>query len=151
MTTNIILLVCISLSILYAIYDQFGMNWLKGKTLLKVRLKKHTKIDALIFIGLIAISIYQTETQIQPFTLYLLAVAITLSIYIGFIRTPHCLFKKSGLFFENFFIQYNKIAKITYTEKGILLIVLKNNKKITIPIQNSKDMTKVINFFSDNQ
>lgn len=95
----------------------------KGKTLLKVRLKKHTKIDALIFIGLIAISIYQTETQIQPFTLYLLAVAITLSIYIGFIPfAPHCLFKKSGLFFENFFIDTTKSLKLPTLKKAFFLL-----------------------------
>ncbi len=53
--TDGVILIFILLMLAYALYDEFGMNLLKGKTLLKVQLKRGNRLDCLIFVGLIAI------------------------------------------------------------------------------------------------
>nr|ELR5131498.1 DUF986 family protein [Providencia rettgeri] len=53
-----ILAIIILLMLVYAIYDEFIQHLLKGKTLLKINLKRKHRIDAIIFIVLICIVIY---------------------------------------------------------------------------------------------
>ncbi|HCR4098597.1 TPA: DUF986 family protein, partial [Providencia rettgeri] len=53
-----ILAIIILLMLVYAIYDEFIQHLLKGKTLLKINLKRKHRIDATIFIVLICIVIY---------------------------------------------------------------------------------------------
>ncbi|PJG83023.1 DUF986 family protein [Caviibacterium pharyngocola] len=142
-----LLLIGIALFFLYAFYDQFGMDKLKGKTKLKVRLKKRAKIDALIFIGLIIIILYQTYANISPITLYLLATAIILSLYMAFIRSPELILKETGFFYENIFIQYEKIDALNLADNHILVIDLKNGKRLIAPLQNPQDQESVVAFF----
>ncbi len=144
---DILLLSGIVLFFIYAFYDQFGMDWLKGKTRLKVRLKKRAKIDALIFIALIAVMLYQTQANIRPLTLYLLATAVILSLYIAFIRFPVLLLKEDGFFYENLFIRYEKIRQINLADGNILVIELKNDKRLIAPLHDPQDTAKVVAFF----
>ncbi|MDE9500289.1 DUF986 domain-containing protein, partial [Xenorhabdus bovienii] len=55
---DFILLILIVLMLAFAIYDEFIIIQLKGKTLLNIKLKRKQRTDALIFIILIAIIIY---------------------------------------------------------------------------------------------
>lgn len=144
---NTFLIIGICCFFAYAFYDQFLMDHLKGTTKLKVRLKKRAKIDALIFIALIAIILYQSSGQINPTTLYLLAIAILLSLYIAFIRFPVLLLKEQGFFFENIYIAYAKIQQINLTENKILVIDLKNTKRLMISVDNPQDIEKIVQFF----
>ncbi|NMK15812.1 DUF986 family protein, partial [Pasteurella multocida] len=88
MIINVLLCLGIFCFLLYAFYDQFFMDCWKGKTLLKVHLKKQGQKDALIFSLLIGIIIYQTYTNLSSATLYLLTALILLSVYAAFIRAP---------------------------------------------------------------
>lgn len=144
---NTFLIIGICCFFVYAFYDQFLMEHLKGATKLKVRLKKQAKIDALIFIALIAIILYQSAEQINTTTLYLLAIAILLSLYIAFIRFPVLLLKEQGFFFENIYIAYAKIQQINLTENKILVIDLKNKKRLMISVDNPQDIEKIVQFF----
>ncbi|WP_459594039.1 DUF986 family protein [Dickeya ananatis] len=60
--TDVVLMVSIALSLLYAIYDEFLMGRRHGHTLLKVQLRRKHRLDALIFIVLVAILIYKNVT-----------------------------------------------------------------------------------------
>ncbi|UQY42608.1 DUF986 family protein [Mixta hanseatica] len=51
--TDVVLVLFIALLLLYAIYDQWIMPRRHGKTLLQVPLQRRSKIDNIIFIGLI--------------------------------------------------------------------------------------------------
>ncbi|QQF65258.1 DUF986 family protein [Histophilus somni] len=144
---NAFLIVGICCFFLYAFYDQFMMDYLKGTTKLKVRLKKRAKIDALIFIVLVAIILYQSSGQINTTTLYLLAMTILLSLYIAFIRFPVLLLKEQGFFFENIYIDYAKIQQINLLENKILMIDLKNKKRLMISPENTQDIEKIVQFF----
>lgn len=145
--TNILLLIGITFFFLYVFYDQFGMNYLKGKTILKIALKKKTKIDAIIFISLIIIILYQVKFEVPAVTLYLLSIAILLSIYIAFIRYPQIIFKEKGFFFENIYISYQKIKQVNLTEDHKFVIELTNTKCLVFQLANDCDQDKIVNFF----
>ncbi len=144
---NLLLLVGILFFFIYVFYDQFGMNYLKGKTILKIALKKRAKIDAIIFILLIIVILYQVRLQVPAITLYLLSISILLSIYIAFIRYPQIIFKEKGFFFENIYISYQKIQQVNLTEDHKFVIDLTNTKRLIIQLANENDKEKVVNFF----
>lgn len=145
---NILLLSCILIFILYALYDQFGMDKLKGRTLLKIKVKKRSIIDAIIFTGLIILLIVQKQGKLPAFTIYLLACCILLGIYITVIRYPQILFKKEGLFFNNIFIPYEKIAQVNISTDHFLVIDLNNKKRINAKLININDEKQILKLFN---
>ena len=151
MIINIFLLAGILLFFAFAIYDQIGMDRLKGKTRLKVRLEKRAKSDALIFIGLILLLIYQTQSNINPnpnpTTLFLLALLIILSIYAAFIRSPMLVLKENGFFYGNWYFTYATIHQINLAEKNLLVVDLKNGKRLLMQLTNEHDREQVVQFF----
>lgn len=88
MTLNdAILAIIILIMLVYAIYDEFIQGILKGKTLLKVNLKRKHRADAIIFIVLICIVIYTNIARHgNLLTTYLLMITIFMAIYLAFIR-----------------------------------------------------------------
>ncbi|EPJ3765967.1 DUF986 family protein, partial [Providencia stuartii] len=98
MTLNdFILAIIILLMLLYAIYDEFIQHLLKGKTLLKINLRRKHRVDAIIFIVLICIVIYTNISRHgSMLTTYLLMVTILMSVYLAFIRAPKLFFKQTG-------------------------------------------------------
>ncbi|WP_301099104.1 DUF986 family protein [Otariodibacter sp.] len=146
--TNIILFLAIILFIVYAIYDQVLMNKLKGKTLLSIRLQHQSKIDAIILVGLIVLTITQSlQSHIEPITIYLLAICIILAIYSTFIRYPRLLLKEKGFFFANIYIDYKKIKQLNLAEKQILIVDLTNGRRLLVKIEHKDDIEKIVNFF----
>lgn len=149
--TDIILVVFIALLLAYAIYDEFIMNMMKGKTRLQVNLKRKSKIDCAIFVGLIAILIYNNVmAQGAPLTTYLLVGLALIAVYISYIRWPKLLFKNTGFFYANAFIEYNRIKSMNLSEDGILVIVLEQ-RKLLIQVSQLDDLEKIYNFFIENQ
>lgn len=144
---NTLLLIGIALFFCYAFYDQFGMDFWKGKTLLKVRLKKQAKKDAVIFIALIVIIIYQTQSNISSFTLYLLGALILLTVYAAFVRSPVLLLKEKGFFFGNLYFQYDKINQINLADNDILVIDLVTGKRLLAHLLNEEDKASLVQFF----
>ena len=51
---NIVLTILILIMLTYAIYEELIVNLLNGKTKLKIKLRRRNRIDAVIFIILIA-------------------------------------------------------------------------------------------------
>ncbi|EIJ67804.1 DUF986 family protein [Pasteurella bettyae] len=148
--TNAILLICVLLFFAYSFYEQFGLDKRKGKTKLKLALKKQAKADAIIFIVLIGCLFgYQSNNviNIAPFTIFLLTTAVVLAIYTAFIRSPMLILKEKGFFYSNMFIEYDKIAQVNLAEGNIFVIDLTNTKRLLITLANPQDTEKLVAFF----
>ncbi|WOX41297.1 DUF986 family protein [Serratia marcescens] len=152
--TDAVLMLFIALLLLYSLYDEFGMDLLKGKTRLKVPLKRRNRLDSLdslIFVGLIAILIYRNVTANGALlTTYLLISLALLAIYIAYIRSPKMVFKAHGFFFANVFVEYNRIKAMNLSEDGILAIDLEQ-RRLLVQVTHLDDLEKIYNFFVDNQ
>lgn len=146
-----ILAIIILLMLVYAIYDEFIQHLLKGKTLLKINLKRKHRIDATIFIVLICIVIYTNIVRHgNLLTTYLLLVTIFMSIYLAFIRTPKLFFKQTGFYFANTFILYERIKTMNLSEDGILIIGLEQ-KKIYIKVSHPDDLQRIYEFLINHK
>lgn len=149
--TDSVILIFIVLMLAYALYDEFGMNLLKGKTLLKVQLKRSNRVDCLIFVGLLAILVYQNVTsQGAPITTYLLISLALVALYISYIRWPKMLFKATGFFYANAFIDYRRIKAMNLSEDGFLVIDLEQ-RRLLIQVTHLDDLEKIYNFFLENK
>lgn len=137
-------MLCILTYFAYAFWEQFGLDRIKGKTCLKVRLKKRAKLDSLIFITLIAVIIWQSEGNIAPFTVYLLAFLVLLSLYMAFLRTPMLIFKQDGFFFENIFVSFDKIQAVNLADNHKLVFDLKNGKRMVAWLNQQTDVDAVV-------
>ncbi|MBS9427925.1 DUF986 family protein [Photorhabdus akhurstii] len=148
---DIVLAGLIVLMLAFAVYDEFVVNLLKGKTYLQIKLKRKHKIDALIFIILILIVVYNNITAYgSRLTTYLLLFTILVTIYIAYIRSPKLLFKNNGFFYANTFISYNRIKTMNLSEDGILVIGLEN-KKLYISVNQLDDLERIYKFLIDNR
>ncbi|BBG59066.1 DUF986 family protein [Providencia rustigianii] len=146
-----ILVIIILIMLVYAIYDEFIQGLLKGKTLLKVNLKRKHRADAIIFIVLICIVIYTNIVRHgNLLTTYLLMITIFMAIYLAFIRTPKVFFKQNGFYFANAFILYNRIKTMNLSENGILIVGLEKSK-IHIQVKHLDDLQKIYDFFINHK
>ncbi|WP_158379632.1 DUF986 family protein [Candidatus Williamhamiltonella defendens] len=129
--------------LIYAVYNEFILNFIKGKTLLKVNLERKNKVDATILIGLTIIFIYKNMINLSSsLTIYLLFCLLLLIIYIFYIRYPKLIFKKDGFFYYNILINYKHIKNIKLSEDGILAIYLKK-RSIFIKVVYFEDLKKM--------
>ncbi len=140
---NFLLILGISIFFLYAIYDQFGTNKLKGKTVLSVRLKRRTRLDSIIFVIIIGVILYQQRLQISTTTIFLLLFMVLLSFYVAFLRYPQLFFKKTGCYLDNIFIDYKKIKQVNLSENNIVVIDLTNGKQFLAPLNDPEDKNKI--------
>ncbi|MQL46901.1 DUF986 family protein [Photorhabdus khanii] len=148
---DMVLVGLIVLMLAFAVYDEFVVNLLKGKTYLQIKLKRKHKIDALIFIILILIVVYNNITAYgSRLTTYLLLFTILVTIYIAYIRSPKLLFKNNGFFYANTFISYDQIKTINLSEDGILVIGLEN-KKLYLSVSQLDDLEKIYKFLIENR
>ena len=144
--TDVALFVFLLLLSCYAIYDEFVMNLVKGETVFKIHLKRTNKLDSLIFIGLIAMLIYNNITlNGSALTRYLLLGMALLAVYIFYIRCPKLLFKKAGFFYANVFILYDRIKNITLSENGTLLIDLEK-RQLFIHVKDLDELEGIYRF-----
>ncbi|RLM26827.1 hypothetical protein BIY29_04220 [Brenneria alni] len=149
--TDIALVVLIALALIYAIYDEFIMDRLKGKTQLRISLKRVNRLDALIFIGLVSILIYQNVMNHgEVITTSLLLFLAFMAIYLAYIRNPKLLFKSTGFFYANIFISYNRIRNMNLSEDGILVIDLER-RRLLIQVSQLDDLEKIYKFMVENQ
>ncbi|WP_034915316.1 DUF986 family protein [Erwinia sp. 9145] len=144
--TDYVIVAVIALFLLYAIYDEFIMDRLRGQTRLKVLLKRRNKLDSLIFMGLIAILLYQNVTTQGPrITATLLMVLAALSFYLFWLRRPKLLFKAQGFFFANVFIAYARIKSMNLSEDGVLVIELEN-RPLHVHVNKLDDLEQIYQF-----
>lgn len=124
------------------------MDKLKGKTILTIRLARQAGIDSGILIFLIVVTLFQgLQNGIASSTVFLLFGCIVLAVYSAFIRYPRLLLKEQGFFFGNIYFLYSNIAQINLSEQRVLVIDLKNNKRLYVRIQKENDIEKVVAFF----
>ncbi|MCP2004960.1 UNVERIFIED_ORG: uncharacterized membrane protein YobD (UPF0266 family) [Buttiauxella agrestis ATCC 33320] len=127
------------------------MDKLKGKTLLKITLLRRNRIDSTIFVGLVAILIYNNvTTHGTPLTTWLLSALALLAIYISWIRQPKLLFKREGFFFANVWILYSRIKEMNLSEDGVLVMQLEQ-RRLLIRVKNIDDLEKIYKLMVDNQ
>jgi len=149
--TDIVLALFSLLLLAYAIYDEFLMGMNKGVTRLKVNLRRRNKLDCIIFIGLLAILLYNNiNAQGTAVTNYLLIALALIAFYISFIRWPKLLFKETGFFYANAFITYDRIKAMNLSEDGVLVIELEQ-RKLLIRVNNMDDLENIYNLMLENQ
>ncbi|MCA6219462.1 DUF986 family protein [Photorhabdus antumapuensis] len=148
---DMVLVGLILLMLAFAVYDEFVVTLMKGKTYLQIKLKRKHKIDALIFIILILIVVYNNITAYgSRLTTHLLLFTILVTIYLAYIRSPKLLFKNNGFFYANTFISYNRIKTMNLSEDGILVIGLEN-KKLYISTSQLDDLERIYKFLVENR
>lgn len=149
--TDYVIVLFIALFLAYAIYDELIMERLKGPTLLKVFLQRRNKLDSLIFVGLVAILIYQNIINQGPrLTTTLLMVVAFLSVWLFWIRLPKLLFKPQGFWYANIFIDYNRIKTMNLSEDGILVIELES-RRLLIHVRKLDDLETIYQFMVQQQ
>ncbi|KFC81494.1 DUF986 family protein [Buttiauxella agrestis] len=149
--TDVVLLVFIVLLLGWAIYDEFIMDKLKGKTLLKITLLRRNRIDSSIFVGLVVILIYNNvTTNGTALTTWLLSALALLAIYISWIRQPKLLFKSEGFFFANVWILYSRIKEMNLSEDGVLVMQLEQ-RRLLIRVKDIDDLERIYKLMVNNQ
>lgn len=149
--TDVVLLVFIVSLLGWAIYDEFIMGKLKGKTRLAVTLLRRNRIDSTIFVGLVGILIYNNiTTNGTPVTTWLLSALALVAIYLSWIRQPKLLFKNEGFFFAGAWILYSRIKEINLSEDGVLVMQLEQ-RRLLIRVRNIDDLENIYKFLIKNQ
>ncbi|SFN47450.1 Uncharacterized membrane protein YobD, UPF0266 family [Izhakiella capsodis] len=152
MTLNdVILVLVISLFLAYAIYDELIMPRRMGKTGMTVALKRRNRVDSLIFVGLIAILLWQNlQHQGPQLTTTLLLVLAFMSLYVFWFRQPRIVFKRSGFFYANIFIDYERIQSMNLSEDGVLVIQLEQ-RRLLIEVRYLDDLERIYHFLLAEQ
>lgn len=141
--TDIVLILFIALLVAFAIYDQFIMPRRNGPTLLAIPLLRRSRVDSVIFVGLVAILIYNNVTsQGAILTTWLLSALALMGLYLFWIRTPKIVFKKQGFFFTNAWIEYNRIKEMNLSEDGVLVMQLEQ-RRLLVRVRNIDDLEKI--------
>ncbi|MEI9481640.1 DUF986 family protein [Enterobacter cancerogenus] len=141
--TDIVLVLFIVALLAYAIYDEFIMPRRHGETLLALPLLRRGRVDAFIFAGLIVILIYNNVmSHGELLTTWLLCALALMAIYLFWIRTPIIIFKRSGFFFANVWIEYNRIKEMNLSEDGVLVMQLEQ-RRLLIRVKNIDDLERI--------
>jgi len=149
--TDYAIVLFITLLLLYAIYDEMIIDRLNGRTGLKVLLKRRNKLDSLIFVGLIALLLYQNVNNHGPqITTTLLLVLIFISFYLFWFRRPKLLFKANGFYYANIFIAYHRIKGMNLSEDGILVIELEK-RRLLIHVRKLDDLENIYQFMVEQR
>ncbi|MBJ9275477.1 DUF986 family protein [Citrobacter amalonaticus] len=149
--TDLVLVFFIAALLAYAIYDQFIMPRRNGPTLLAIPLLRRSRVDSVIFIGLIAILIYNNVTSHGAvMTTWLLCALALMGFYIFWIRVPKILFKQGGFFFANVWIEYNRIKEMNLSEDGVLVMQLEQ-RRLLIRVRNINDLEKIYKLLVSSQ
>lgn len=149
--TDLVLVIFIAALLAYAIYDQFIMPRRNGPTLLAIPLLRRSRVDSVIFIGLIAILIYNNVTSNGAVvTTWLLCALALMGFYIFWIRVPKILFKQGGFFFANVWVEYNRIKEMNLSEDGVLVMQLEQ-RRLLIRVRNIDDLEKIYKLLVSSQ
>ncbi|WP_455424736.1 DUF986 family protein [Dryocola sp. LX212] len=149
--TDVVLVVFIVLLLGWAIYDEFIMERLKGKTRLAIPLLRRNRIDSTIFVFLIGILIYNNVTNHGTVvTTWLLSALALIAIYLSWIRQPKLLFKNEGFFFAGVWILYSRIKEMNLSEDGVLVMQLEQ-RRLLIRVKNIEDLEKIYNLLVASQ
>ena len=141
--TDIVLVLFIAALLAYAIYDEFIMPRRHGETLLSLPLLRRSRVDGFIFAGLVVILIYNNVTAHGAIlTTWLLCALALMAVYLFWIRTPKIIFKSSGFFFANAWIEYRRIKEMNLSEDGVLVMQLEQ-RRLLVRVKNIDDLEKI--------
>ncbi|MFO3906391.1 DUF986 family protein [Enterobacter hormaechei] len=141
--TDIVLVVFIVALLAYAIYDELIMPRRNGKTLLTIPLLRRGRVDAVIFAGLLMTLIYNNVmSQGALLTTWLLCALALMAFYLFWMRVPKIIFKASGFFFANVWIEYNRIKEMNLSEDGVLVMQLEQ-RRLLVRVKNIDDLEKI--------
>ena len=142
--TELVLILFIVALVAFAIYDQFIMPRRNGPTLLSIPLLRRGR-------GLTAILIYNNiASHGEIITTWLLSALALMGLYLFWIRTPRILFKKSGFFFANVWIEYPRIKAMNLSEDGVLVMQLEQ-RRLLIRVRNIDDLEKIYKLLVTSQ
>ncbi|MBA7847690.1 DUF986 domain-containing protein [Klebsiella sp. RHBSTW-00484] len=149
--TDLVLILFILVLLAFAVYDQFIMPRLNGPSLLAIPLLRRSRVDGIIFVGLIGILIYNNmANQGELITTWLLSALALMGLYLFWIRTPKIIFKKSGFFFANIWIEYKRIKEMNLSEDGVLVMQLEQ-RRLLIRVRNIDDLEKIYKLLVSTQ
>lgn len=149
--TDIVLIFFVVALLAWAIYDELIMPKRHGETLLALPLLRRSRIDGFIFAGLLVILIYNNVTNNgSVLTTWLLCALVLLAIYLFWIRAPKIIFKTTGFFFANVWIEYSRIQKMNLSEDGVLVMQLEQ-RRLLIRVKNIDDLERISQIFMQNQ
>lgn len=149
--TDIVLILFVVALLAWAIYDELIMPKRHGETLLALPLLRRSRIDGFIFAGLLVILIYNNVTNNgSVLTTWLLCALVLLSHYLFWIRSPKIIFKTTGFFFANVWIEYSRIQKMNLSEDGVLVMQLEQ-RRLLIRVKNIDDLERISQLFMKNQ
>jgi uncharacterized membrane protein YobD (UPF0266 family) len=148
--TDSILVLFIAILLVWAIYDELVLPRRNGAVLLTIPLLRRSRVDATIFIGLLAILIYNNAMNGgTALTTWLLCALSLIAIYLFWIRVPKIIFKKEGFFFSSVWIEYNRIKEMNLSEDGVLVMQLEQ-RRLLIRVKNIDDLEKIYKFMVKN-
>ncbi|MGU3412997.1 DUF986 family protein [Enterobacteriaceae bacterium C34A] len=146
--TDWVLVLFIVALLAFAIYDQFIMPRLKGPVLLAIPLLRRGRVDGIIFVGLVAILIYQNlNANGQLITTWLLCALALMGLYLFWIRTPKIIFKQEGFWFSSVWIAYPRIKSIKLSEDGVLVMQLEQ-RRLLVRVRNIDDLERIYKLLS---
>ncbi|HBH15905.1 MAG TPA: hypothetical protein DDY11_13895 [Leclercia adecarboxylata] len=149
--TDIVLILFVVALLAWAIYDELIMPKRHGGTLLALPLLRRSRIDGFIFAGLLVNLIYNNVTNNgSVLTTWLLCALVLLAIYLFWIRAPKIIFKTTGFFFANVWIEYSRIKKMNLSEDGVLVMQLEQ-RRLLIRVKNIDDLERICQLFMQNQ
>ncbi|WP_404680145.1 DUF986 family protein [Raoultella terrigena] len=149
--TDLVLVLFILLLLAFAIYDQFIMPRRNGPQLLAVPLLRRSRVDGIIFVGLTAILIYNNIISHGALiTTWLLSALALMGLYLFWIRTPKIIFKPTGFFFANIWIEYKRIKEMNLSEDGVLVMQLEQSR-LLIRVRNIDDLEKIYKLLISTQ
>ena len=141
--TDGLIALCIAALLLFSLYNDFILPRRKGPTRLSVALRRRHKIDSLIFIGPLAILLWNNVTHQGPqLTTTLLMVLCFLAFWLFWLRRPILLMKREGLFYGGVWIAYERIQNINLSEDGILVMQLEQ-RRLLIAVQQLDDLERI--------
>lgn len=141
--TDWVLILFIAVLLAFAVYDQFILPHRNGPLLLATPLLRRGRADGAIFIGLVAILIYQNmNNHGQLITTWLLCTLALIGLYLFWLRIPKIIFKSNGFFYAGAWIDYARIKAINLSEDGVLVIQLEQ-RRLLIRVRNIDDLENI--------
>ena len=149
--TDLVLILFILVLLAFAIYDQFIMPRRNGPSLLAIPLLRRSRVDGIIFVGLIGILIYNNmANQGELITTWLLSALALMGLYLFWIRSPKIIFKQQGFFFANIWIEYKRIKEMNLSEDGVLVMQLEQ-RRLLIRVRNIDDLERIYKLLVSTQ
>lgn len=149
--TDLVLILFILVLLAFAVYDQLIMPRRNGPVLLAIPLLRRNRVDGIIFVGLIAILIYNNiANHGELITTWLLSALALMGLYLFWIRSPKIIFKQQGFFFANIWIEYQRIKEMNLSEDGVLVMQLEQ-RRLLIRVRNIDDLEKIYKLLVSTQ